>query len=551
MSESESPPATPPDGPGHDAAQAGHDTVEDGHEAVGRPAGKVAAATMGSRITGLLREAVFAALFAIRDIADAYVFAFRIPNLLRDFFAEGAMASAFVPAFAEAKQKEGEARAFQLAQRVLGTLGLAAGVLVVLGIVFAPFVVSIVAMDQKPAWRPITVEMTRIMFPFLLLVAWASVAMGILNTYRRYVVPALAPALFNVTAVLSGSVLLVLDLEESDAARWWSVFVVVGGAMQLIAQVPALRAIGFRFRPRIDWRLRDPAVRTIIRRMGPVLLSLTATNLMLVITTILASRTTGWASSLNYAFRLVHLPIGVVGVAVGTVVLAAGARRAAVEDPAGLDDIVRRGLRLNWFLALPSAVGLFVFAEPIVRLIYQRGAFGATGSSAVGHVLQCYAVGVVFYAGVKAAAPHFLARGDTRTPMLCSLLGIGANLVIALSAVDRFGVGALAFAVAGGAAVNYLALRLLAARRFGMASQPGPAFLGRVLVACAVLGGLGHLAVQAWLVGDAAVADPWRHGALTLGLIAALGIIYLVVAERLGISEVRWIRARLRRTRDA
>lgn len=520
-------------------------------ESVGRPAGKVAAATMCSRITGLLREAVFAALFAIRDIADAYVFAFRIPNLLRDFFAEGAMASAFVPAFAEAKTKEGEPRAFALAQRVLGTLGLAAGIVVVLGIVFAPVVVSIVAWDQDPAWRPITVDMTRIMFPFLLMVAWASVAMGILNTYRHYFVPALAPMFFNVTAVVGGSALWLLDLEESTAALWWCGFVVVGGAMQLLVQIPALRSIGFRFRPRVDWRLSDPALRLILLRMGPVLLSLAATNIMLLITTGLASRTRGWASSLNYAFRLVHLPIGVVGVAVGTVVLAAAARRAAAEDTAGLDDIVRRGLRLNWFLALPAAVGLFVLAEPIVRLLYQRGRFDAASTAAVASVLQAYAVGVVFYAGVKAAAPHFLARGDTRTPMLCSLLGIAANLAVALGLVGRLGVEALALAVAVGAAVNYTALRLLARRRFGGGSGPGTGFFLRCAAAAAVMGAPGWAAQRAWLAGDAAVSDPWTHGALTLAAVAVLGLLYLLVAERLGIDEVSWVRRRLRRTRDA
>jgi len=506
---------------------------------------------MCSRVTGLLREAVFAALFAIRGVADAYVFAFRIPNLLRDFFAEGALASAFVPAFAEAKAKEGEARAFELARRVLGTLGLVAALIVAVGIVCAPAIVSLVAMDAPAAWRPLTIQLTRIMFPFLLLVAWASVAMGILNTYRHYFVPAVAPMFFNITAVVSGSVLLVLDLEESQAAIWWSVFVVVGGALQLLVQIPALRSIGFRFRPLVDLRLRDPALRTIVRRMGPVLLSLTATNLMIVITTILASRTVGWASSLNYAFRLVHLPIGVVGVAVGTIVLAAGARRAAAEDPEGLEDIVRRGLRLNWFLALPAAVGLFVFAEPIVRLLYERGTFDAQSTTAVAGVLQAYAGGIVFYAGIKAAAPHFLARGDTRTPMVCSLLGIAVNLLIALGLVDTLGVHALALAVAGGAAVNYVTLRVLARRRFGASSGPGLPFLWRCLVGAGLLGLLGHLAARAWLIGDAAVAGGWAQGGLTLALIGGLGLIYLLVMERLGVDEVSWIRARLRRGRGA
>ena len=506
-------------------------------ESVARPAGLVSLATMCSRVTGLLREAVFAALFATRGVADAYVFAFRIPNLLRDFFAEGALASAFVPAFAEAREKEGEARAFLLARRVLGTLGAVAGLIVILGIVFSPAIVSVIAMDAPEAWRPLTIKLTRIMFPFLLVVAWASVVMGVLNTYRRYFLPALAPMFFNVTAVLGGVVLLFLSLQDEDAATVWAALVVVGGGAQLLVQLPAARRLGLRFKPLPDLRLRDPGLRKIVRRMGPVVLSLTATNVMIVVTTIIASREVGWASSLNYAFRLVHLPIGIIGVALGTVVLAAGSRRTAVDDVEGLDDVVRRGLRLNWFLALPAAVGLFVLAEPIVRLVYERGTFGVGSSESTATALRWYAAGIVFYAGIKAAAPHFLARGDTRTPMLCSILGITANLGFALGAVDALGFRALPGAVALGAAVNYTALRLLARRRFGAASAPGWGFLGRVLVGCAVLGGAGWSLAAAWLAGDGAVADPWLRGGLTLVGIGLLGGLYLLVAGVLGIEE--------------
>ena len=352
-------------------------------EEVARPAGLVSLATLCSRVTGLLREAVFAALFATRGVADAYIFAFRIPNLLREFFAEGALSSAFVPTFAEARAKEGEARAFRLAAHVMGTLAAVAGLLVLLGILFAPAIVSVVAMDANPELQPVTIRMTRIMFPFLLVIALAAVAMGVLNTYKRYFLPALAPMFFNVTAVVGGIVLLLLDLDALTAVTIWAALVVVGGAMQFLIQVPALRAVGLREWPTVDLRFRDPGLRQIVRRMGPVVLSLTATNVMLVITTILASRGEGWASSLNYAFRLVHLPIGLVGVALGTVLLAAGARRSAAADGAGLDDVVRRGLRLNWFLALPAAAGLFVLSEPLVRLIYERGAFGPDSTARV------------------------------------------------------------------------------------------------------------------------------------------------------------------------
>ncbi len=513
-------------------------------ERVARSAGLVSLATLCSRLTGLLREAVFAAIFATRGFADAYVFAFRIPNLLRDFFAEGALSSAFVPTFTEAREKEGDERAFQLAARVMGTLAAAAGIVVLLGILFAPAIVSVVAMGAPARFEPLTVRMTRIMFPFLLIVALAAVAMGILNSLRRYFLPALAPMFFNVTAVLGGIVLLLIGTDLETAATVWAGLVVLGGAAQFLVQVPLLRRVGFRRRPEVDLRLRDPALRQVVRRMGPVVLSLAATNVMIVITTILASQQRGWASSLNYAFRLVHLPIGLVGVAVGTVVLAAGSRHHAAADPDSLDHVVRQGLRLNWFLALPAAAGLFVLSEPLVRLIYERGHFGAGSTTTVAAALRFYAGGIVFYAGVKGAAPAFLARGDTRTPMLCSLLGIGANLIVAFGLIGALGFRALALAVAVGAATNYVALRIVARRRFGSGSAPGVAFLARCLVCTGVLGAAGWGLGRTLLGRDQAMAGGWSGGLLTIASVGALGLLYFLVAAALGMEEGTWLRRR-------
>ncbi|MDJ0974668.1 MAG: murein biosynthesis integral membrane protein MurJ [Planctomycetota bacterium] len=520
-------------------------------ESVARPATLVSAATVCSRITGLLREAIFAALFAASRMSDAFVFAFRIPNLLRDFFAEGALSSAFVPTFAKAREAEGDERAFQIARRVMGTLGAIALVIVLLGILFAPAIVAVVAHDAPKDLRPLTIKLTRIMFPFLLFVALASVVMGVLNTHRRYFVPALAPMFFNVTAVAGGVVLLVLEQDVITALTAWSVLVVVGGLLQLLIQLPLLFRIGWRGRPEPDLKFRDPALRQIVRRMGPVVISLAGTNVMIVITTALASRADGWASALNYAFRLIHLPIGIVGVALGTVVLTAGARRSAAADEGAVEDIARRGLRLNWFLALPSAVGLFVLAEPLVRLIYERGRFGPEDTRLVTEALMAYAGGVVFYAGVKAGAPLFLARGDTRTPMRCSLLGIAVNLAFALLAIDAYGHRALAFAVALGAATNYLALRLMARRRYGIASAPGWAFLGRVVAASAVMG-LAGWGLQAWLLrGDEGVRSAWVQGGLTLLAVVVLAALYFLVSAALGIKEVDWVKRRFGRARKA
>lgn len=506
-------------------------------EGVAGQAGRVAAATLVSRLTGLLRETVAAALFGLGPLSDALVFAFRIPNLLREFFAEGALSAAFVPVFTRAREREGEARAHLLARRVLGTLAAVTGLVTLLGIVFAPAIVAVVAADAPAAQRPLTIALTRVMFPFLVLAALAAAVMGMLNTYRRYFVPALAPAAFNVVAVLGGGVLLLQGRGPEPSLHVWAWLVVVGGAAQLAVQLPALRAVGYRGVPTLDLAARDPAVREVGRRMGPVLLALAGTNIGIVVTTALASRGEGWATALSCAFRLVHLPIGLVGVSIGTVLLAAGSRREAAGDVAGLDDLVRRGLRLSWFLALPAAVGLFVLAEPLVRLAFAYGRFGPSAVAATAEALRWYAAAVVGYAGVKASAPLFLARGDTRAPMLCSLAGIGANVLVALLAIEALGLRALALAVVVGTGLNFVLLRILALRRFGWASFPGLPFLLRVGVAAAGMGGLG------W--GALALLPGGAGGSVTLGLCLLLGLAYLALAAALGLEESAWLARRL------
>lgn len=510
-------------------------------ERVAAAAGRQSLATLVSRLTGLLRETVAAALFGLSATSDALVFAFRIPNLLREFFAEGALSSAFVPVLARARREEGEARANLLARRVLGTLTVVTGAVTLLGIAFAPEVVAFVAPEADAALQPLTVSLTRVMFPFLMLASLAAAAMGVLNTQRRYVVPALAPAAFNVVAVAGGVVLLAAGVPEVPALHVWAWLVVAGGLAQVLVQVPSLRAVGYRGLPQPDLAFRDPLLRTIARRMGPVVIGLAGTNVMVLITTMLASREAGWASALSYAFRLVHLPIGLVGVAIGTVLLAAGARRAAEGDAAGLDDLVRRGLRLSWFLALPAALGLLVLAEPLVRLVFQHGRFTAAAVADTAEALRWYAVCVVGYAGVKAGAPVFLARGDTRTPMVCSLAGIALNLAVALLLVGPLGFRALALAVGAGTGLNFLLLRQIALRRYGPGSAPGLPFLVRVGLAGAAMGLAGWALVDLW---------PGGHGPgrlATVLLVPVLAAVYFLAAALLALPEAAWVRARVLR----
>lgn len=519
-------------------------------ESVAKHAGRVSLATGGSRVTGLLREVVFAALIGAGWQASAFVLAFRIPNLLRDFFAEGALASAFVPAFTRTRMRDGDQRAFLLARRVMGTLGVVTGGIALLGIVFAPEVVDVVAPDASGRIRDLTIDLTRIMFPFLPLVALAAVVMGVLNTFRRFFLPALAPAFFNVVAIAGGILMLTLMWAAPDRVTWaatgWAVLVVVGGLVQLLVQVPLLRRVGWRGAPVPDLRLRDPGLRTVTRRMAPVVISVAGTNVMLVIVTALASRGESWPAWLNYAFRLVHLPIGIVGVALGTVVLALGSARAAAGHGHGVDELVRKALRLNWFLALPSAVGLAVLAEPLVRMIYERGNFHADDTRAVADALRFYAVGIVFYAGVKAAASLFLVRGDTKTPMLCSVAGIAVTIALAWATIDPLGYRGLALAVALGSTTNFTLLRIAGRWRYGRGSAVEGRFLLGVIGAAVVMGGAGGLVASLWLSGDRAVASGVLHALLTLALTGVLALLYFLVASALGVVEAGWIRTRLR-----
>ncbi len=517
-------------------------------EAVARPAALVSVATLSSRIAGLAREALFAGLFATGAFADAFVIAFRIPNLLRDLFAEGALSSAFVPTYAKARAERGDAAAFRLARVVLGTLVVVTGAIALLGILVADSVVAVVAMGASDAGRELTARLTRIMFPFLPLVAAAAVFMGCLNAHGRVFVPALAPAAFNVVAILGGVALHLVGWSAQAAVVGWSVLVLVGGLAQAAVQVPSLRAVGFRGPPRVDLLFRDEGLRTVVRRMGPVAVALAGTQVMILVTTAIASAEDRWPSALNYAFRLIHLPIGLVGVALGVVALAAASRRAAQGDAAGLDDVVRRGLRLNLFLALPAAAGLLGMAEPIVRLVYAHGTFASGDAALVAEAVRWYALGVVFYSGVKVAATAFHARGDTRPPMTASLCGIGTNLAIALLGVHALGWGfaSLPVATAAGTAVNYGILRALSRRVHGRACVPDMGFVTRVAALTALT------AAASWGAATTLFAPggPLGRGAgFFLGVpaaIAAVGVLYLLAARALRIDEATVFRRRLR-----
>ena len=420
----------------------------------------VSAATTASRFLGLIREQLFAALLGAGLWADAFVVAFRIPNLLRDLFAEGALSAAFVPTFARVEKDEGPAAAHALANRLVGALLIVVGALTLLGMLFADELVFLLAsgFSAVPGKAELTARLARIMMPFLLALSLAAVMMGMLNARRSFATPALAPALFNLTAIAVGVGLKLAGASDQGAVIGWSIGTLAGGFAQLCAQLPALRRFGYRLRPSFRALWRDPNLRHIAMLMAPATLGLAATEANIFINTQFASQQPGANAWLNYAFRLMYLPIGVFGVAVATVTASALARRAAERDLGGMKASLAEGLHLIGFLALPSMVGLVVLAEPVIRLVYQYGRFTPDDAARTALALSGYALGLFAYSSVKVTAPAFYALGRPRIPLFGSLAAVATNLALNHLLFARIGYLGLALGTSLGAWVNFAIL---------------------------------------------------------------------------------------------
>jgi putative peptidoglycan lipid II flippase len=481
--------------------------------------------------------------------ADAFTAAFRIPNLLRDLFAEGVLSSAFVPTFAERLRTRGAAEAVRLANIVIGAVLVVVGAVALVGILLAPQIVGLLApgFDDVSGKTELTVLCTRIMFPFLPLVSLAAVAMGQLNAQERYGAPAMASALFNVVAIVGGFAMWLGGLQGDAAAVGWSICTLLGGAAQLAVQLPPLRRTGWRFRPSIDWK--DPGLVRIGRLMAPATLGLAATQVNIFVNTSFASHVPGAVSWLQYAFRLMQLPIGVFGVAVATIATTRLAARAAERDMAGLRSTFESGLRLVAFLTLPCTAGLIALRKPIVRLIYQHGAFVAEDTAATSDALLLYAAGLYCYAAVKVAAPAFYALDRTRVPVIASISAVSVNIGLNVALFSVLSWRGLALGTALGACVNCAVLvaafgsltERLDVR--GLAAQ-----LGSVLVASAACGVAAFFVVAGLeaALGTESVAA--RIAAVGAG-VAAGAAVYGIVCRALRIAELDEVFALVRRRR--
>ena len=515
-----------------------------------RAAGLISAATMLSRLLGLVREQLFAILLGATPFADAFVVAFRIPNLLRDLFAEGALSQAFVPTFKASLKRSGIGPAYALGNRVAGTMLAVIAVITLLAAAAAPEIVELMAGDfvaQYPGKFDLTVLLTRIMLPFLALVSLAAVAMGMLNAQDRYGTPALAPALFNVVCIAGGLSLWALGWDAETVAIGWAAATLAGGAAQLFVQIPPLWRQGWRPRVSLDLALSDPDVRRVALLMLPAVAGLAAVQVNVFVNTIFATQEQGAAAWLNYAFRFLQLPIGVFGVAIATVSTTRYADAAADGDHARMGDQLGEGLRLVAFLTVPATVGLVLLGEPIIALIYQHGAFTARDTDATTAALHLYSIGLVAYAAVKVVAPAFYAMNQPRIPMMASIGAVAGNLALNVVLHPIYGYKVLALGTSLAATLNFAILY----SSFHRNITPIPhrrvlGHLARVCLASAVMGaavwaalaGLERLDLGPSLAARAARA----FGPVLLGV-----AVYAAAARALHSEELAHYLRRLRR----
>lgn len=424
---------------------------------------------MTSRVIALLREQVMAYLFGAGNAVDAYNVAFRIPNLVRDLFAEGAMSAAFVPTFTRTLTRDGTEAAWRLGRQVVTALLVVTGLLVVLGIVFAGPLVTAFAGSFRgvPGKLELTILLTRVMLPFLVMVAVAAACMGMLNSVGRFFVPALSPAMFNVGSIVCLLALVpVMPRFGLPGITAAAIGVLVGGLGQIAIQWPVLRRGGFRYRPELD--LRDPGLQRVLLLMGPGTLGLAATQINVFVNTVLATgEGTGAVSWLNYAFRLMYLPLGIIGVSIATAAVPAISRHAARDDLPGVRKEVATGLSMMLLLTIPATLGLVVLAEPIVSLLFERGRFTSGDTAATALAVSCYAVGLAGYSTVKIASPTFYALHESRTPVMVSVASVGVNVALNLILVRHYSYYGLALGTSITALLNAAVLIVLLRRRLG------------------------------------------------------------------------------------
>jgi putative peptidoglycan lipid II flippase len=493
-----------------------------------RAGGTVAAMTLVSRVLGLVRDVVIAAVFGARPEADAFFVAFKIPNFFRRLFAEGAFSQGFVPVLSEYRTLRDDADVRRLVSHVAGVLGLVLAVLCLLAMVGASLVIGLFApgFGTEDGRQALAVDMLRLTFPYLPLISLTALCGGVLNVHGRFAVPAFTPVWLNL-CLIGAALLLAPQLDEPVMALAWGVL--LAGCAQLAFQLPAMARIRMLSWPRPRWR--DEGVRRVFRLMRPAAFGASVSQINLLVDTLLASfLTAGSISWLYYADRLMELPLGIFAIALATVLLPRLSRSHAAGDAAGFSAGLDQGLRLGLLLTVPAAVALVVLSEPLITALFAYGAMTDADVAFAALALRAYAAGLIGFTGVKILAPGFFARQDTRTPVRIAIVALGVNLVLNLLLIGPMAHVGLALATSAAALVNAgLLLRTLLASGAWTPAPGWTLFLARVLGACTIMALLlayGAPAPAHWLA--AGVADRVLWLSLLVG--GGVGSYFLALA---------------------
>jgi len=471
------------------------DPNENGEPAASVQAGVVRAArtiglaTLTSRILGFVRDVVVARAFGAGPVTDAFFVAFRIPNVFRRLLAEGALSTAFLPVFAEYLTVRPRGEFNRMVRAVGGALLLVLSAVTLLGAWLAPWLVGVMApgFSKAPEQLGLASTLTRLMFPYLIVVGLAALGMGVLNAHHRFFTSAFGPAVLNVGMILS--VLLLAPRFEVPVLAL-AVGVLVGGLGQFLVQLPEIRQAGVPLIPSAE--LSHPALRRIARLLGPAVFGLAAVQLNVFVNTLLASFLPGGSISfLYYADRVVEFPLGVFGIAVATAALPTMAEHAARRDLSGLGETLNFAFRLSCFVAIPASVALWLLREPITRVLFERGRFGPEDTQATAWALGFYALGLTAFSAVRIVAQAFYALGDPRTPVRVGTAAVGLNVLFAVALMGPLKHGGLALSASAAATFNLLGLLWLLRRRLGRLG-------GRRIVTSLARVGASTLVMAAW-----------------------------------------------------
>jgi putative peptidoglycan lipid II flippase len=515
-----------------------------------KAAGVIGLAVMCSRLLGLAREQICAALFGGGSAMDAFTVAFRIPNLLRDLFAEGALSTAFVTTFSKTIAREGDAAAWRLANKVATLTVLVLGVLCALGMALSSELVAALAPGFDAPKAALTALLTRIMFPFILLVSLAALVMGMLNAKSVFGRPAMASSFFNLGSIVVG-VALGYAIDPGFGSRaliGLAVGTLIGGGLQLTVQFPPLRALGYRYRPDLEWR--DPGVFAILALMGPAVIAASTTQINVLINSMFASTLgDGAIFWLAIAFRLMQLPLGLFGVALGTVTLPLLSRLVVAGQMGAFRAELARAMRLMLLLTIPSTIGLMMLAEPIMSVLYQHGRFDAHQAAEAAGALRFYAIGLAGYAELKVLVNAFYALDRRKTPMVVSFGAVALNLAFNWIFTFRLGWGArgLAFSTGCVATSNFLLLYALMHRQLG--SLESRKMLGSLIKISAAGAALAAVCAASthWLLADWATHPFWSKCGALFGTILAGAGVFVGCAALLNVEELAPIIAGVRR----